>query len=94
MAHRRAVDLYPDKVTEKAAKHGLPVAVFADHKGLVAARDFNAVSICLPPLAHASVAADLLRSSKHVLAEKPMTHSYSLQHPYSVRRKGASVLRL
>jgi len=66
------VDLYPDKATEKAAKHGLPVTVFADHKELLAAQDFDAASICLPPFAHASAAVDLLRAGKHVLVEKPM----------------------
>jgi len=66
------VDLYPDKATEKAAKHGLPVTVFADHKELLAAQDFDAASICLPPFAHSSAAVDLLRAGKHVLVEKPM----------------------
>lgn len=65
-------DLYTDKATEKAAKHGLSVAVFADHTQMLAAQEFDAASICLPPFAHASAAVDLLRAGKHVLVEKPM----------------------
>ena len=66
------VDLYPDKATEKVAKYGLAVPVYAKHEDLLAAQGFDAASICLPPFAHASVAVDLLRAGKHVLVEKPM----------------------
>ena len=65
-------DLYPDKAAEKAAAHRLSAAVFANHQALLAAQDFDAASICLPPFAHASVAVDLLRAGRHVLVEKPM----------------------
>jgi predicted dehydrogenase len=66
------VDLYPDKAQEKAAKHGLEVAVFKDRDQLMADADFDAASICLPPFEHAPACVDLLRSGKHVLVEKPM----------------------
>jgi len=65
-------DLYSDKAAEKVALHGLSAAVYANHQALLAAQDFDAASICLPPFAHASVAVDLLRAGRHVLVEKPM----------------------
>lgn len=37
--------------------------------------DIDAVSICLPPALHSSVAVAALRAGKHVLVEKPMASS-------------------
>lgn len=66
------VDLFPDKAAEKAARHGLDAKVFKTFDELLAACDFDAASICLPPYEHAPAAVALLRAGKHVLTEKPM----------------------
>jgi predicted dehydrogenase len=65
-------DLYPEKAAEKVARHGLAARVFATHDELLAGAAFDAVSICLPPFAHADAAVALLRAGRHVLVEKPM----------------------
>jgi predicted dehydrogenase len=65
-------DLFPEKAREKAAKYGLPVAVFRDHQELIQGADFDAASVCLPPFEHAPASVALLRAGKHVLVEKPM----------------------
>lgn len=65
-------DLYPEKAVEKVAKHGLTATVGRDHAELLARVDFDAVSVCLPPFAHAEASLELLRAGKHVLVEKPM----------------------
>jgi UDP-N-acetyl-2-amino-2-deoxyglucuronate dehydrogenase len=69
------VDLYPDKATEKSAKHGLAVRVFKTPQDLLDHGGFDAASVCLPPFEHASVSVALLRAGKHVLVEKPMAPS-------------------
>jgi UDP-N-acetyl-2-amino-2-deoxyglucuronate dehydrogenase len=66
------VDLVPDKAREKAARYGLEAAVFQDRAQLLAAADFDAVSICLPPFEHAPASVEMLDAGKHVLVEKPM----------------------
>ncbi len=66
------VDLYPEKAREKAAHHGLSVAVFKDVEELLSGPEFDLASICLPPFAHADVTVKLLQAGKHVLVEKPM----------------------
>ena len=68
-------DLYPEKAAEKVARHGLAARVFATHDELLAGAAFDAVSICLPPFAHADAAVALLRAGRHVLVEKPMAGS-------------------
>ena len=68
-------DLYPEKAAEKVARHGLAARVFAAHDELLAGAAFDAVSICLPPFAHADAAVALLRAGRHVLVEKPMAGS-------------------
>ena len=65
-------DLYPDKASEKIARHGLEARVCRDHTALLAEVEFDAVSICLPPFAHAEASVALLQAGRHVLVEKPM----------------------
>lgn len=68
-------DLYPNKALEKVAKYGLHAAVVKTYQALLAEIDFDAVSICLPPFAHAEAAVALLGAGRHVLVEKPMAPS-------------------
>lgn len=49
------------------------VAVFTDHRELLAAGLVDAVVLTLPNAVHAAVAADALRAGVHVCCEKPMT---------------------
>ena len=57
---------------EKIAKYGLQARVFKNCDELLKGCDFEAASVCLPPLDHAPVTVALLRAGKHVLTEKPM----------------------
>ncbi len=66
------VDLYPEKAKEKAGNYKLDLPVFKNVRELLANRDFDAASVCLPPFEHAPAATALLEAGKHVLCEKPM----------------------
>lgn len=54
-----------------AVQYGIP-RVFRDWRRLLASRDVDAVSICLPNHLHAPACLEALRAGKHVLVEKPM----------------------
>ncbi|MCC6166434.1 MAG: Gfo/Idh/MocA family oxidoreductase [Caldilineaceae bacterium] len=45
---------------------------YTDYHALLARRDVDAVSICVPSGLHAQVAVDALHAGKHVLVEKPI----------------------
>jgi predicted dehydrogenase len=45
---------------------------YADHDALLRDADVEAVAVCVPPRAHAAVAAAVLDAQKHVLVEKPL----------------------
>lgn len=64
-------DLLPDKLEEKATRHGIPLK-YTDYKELLANKDIEAVSVCVPNDMHAPIAIDALKAGKHVLLEKPM----------------------
>ena len=64
-------DILPDKLEEKAARHGIPLK-YTDYKELLANKDIEAVSICVPNNMHAPIAIDALKAGKHVMLEKPM----------------------
>lgn len=46
-----------------------------DYRELLNDEEVDMVSICTPPHSHAQIAADFLRTGKHVLVEKPMALS-------------------
>jgi predicted dehydrogenase len=45
---------------------------YSDYRDLLARKDIEAVSVCVPPQFHAKVAVEVMNSGKHVLCEKPM----------------------
>ncbi|MEM2935985.1 MAG: Gfo/Idh/MocA family oxidoreductase [Candidatus Bathyarchaeia archaeon] len=76
MACRKArvvaiADIKEDLVKSVASKYGIK-RFFTDYRDLVALKDVDAVSVCTPPFAHASITCDSAAAGKHVLCEKPM----------------------
>lgn len=85
-AHTKAFSLFPAEFSlvaicdtnessarVLAAEHGLDVAVFADHRELLAKARPEAAVITLPHFLHHPVAMDCLRAGVPVLVEKPVT---------------------
>lgn len=66
-------DTSPEHARQHATKHG--VRAFGSVAEAGAACD--ALSIVTPTVTHSAIAAELLRSGKHLLVEKPMTDSAS-----------------
>ena len=64
-------DILPDKLAEKAKRHGVPVT-YTDYKELLKNPEIEAVSICVPNNMHAPIAIDALNAGKNVMLEKPM----------------------
>jgi len=64
-------DVKGDLVKSVASKYGIG-KFFTDYRNLLALKDVDAVSVCTPPFAHASVTCDAAAAGKHVLCEKPM----------------------
>lgn len=66
------VDANPDTRSQVAAQYGIPA--FASVDALLAANlDLHAATVCVPTVAHASVAAQLLAAGIDLLVEKPLT---------------------
>jgi predicted dehydrogenase len=60
-----------DRVRAAAAKYDVP-QTYRHYEDLLARRDIDAVSICLPTVLHAPVTIAAVESGKHVLVEKPL----------------------
>ena len=65
-------DILPDKLKEKAARHGV-AKTYEDYRQLLADPGIEAVSVCVPNHMHAPIAIDAFKAGKHVFLEKPMT---------------------
>jgi predicted dehydrogenase len=63
-------DLIPQRRRELMSDFGIP-REYADAKELVADKEIDAISICLPTALHAPITIAALRSGKHVVCEKP-----------------------
>ena len=72
---RAVCDLFTDKANALIDRYQLPAQALKDFHEALARPDIDAVSICLPPSAHASTAIDALQAGKHVICEKPMAGS-------------------
>lgn len=48
---------------------------YTDYRELIAAKDVDAISVCVPPQYHALVAAAAIEADKHVFIEKPLALS-------------------
>lgn len=64
-------DILPDKLAEKAKRHGVPIT-YTDYHELLKNPEIEAVSICVPNNMHAPIAIDALNAGKNVMLEKPM----------------------
>lgn len=65
-------DLNEARGKKSAADFGVKTFV-TDYRDLLALRDLDAVSVCVPNHLHAEMSVAGLESGKHVLCEKPMT---------------------
>jgi predicted dehydrogenase len=63
-------DLIPARRERMAAEHTV-TKFFADGKEMLADKDIDAISICLPTFLHAPMAIAALKAGKHVVCEKP-----------------------
>ena len=63
-------DLIPDRRTQLMAEFSIP-RQYASAEELLADKEIDAVSICLPNHLHAPIAIAALRAGKHVVCEKP-----------------------
>jgi len=50
---------------------------FGDWREMLQVKELDAVSICTPHMSHAEIAVAALEAGKHVLTEKPMSHTVS-----------------
>lgn len=69
-----ACDLVEEKMRAAAEKYTIP-NLFIDYRDLLAMKEIDFVSICLPNYLHAPVTIDALNAGKHVHCEKPMAMS-------------------
>ena len=67
-------DILPDRLAEKAKRHGVPLQ-YTDYHELLANPEILGVSICVPNHLHAPIAIDAFKAGKHVMLEKPMAMS-------------------
>ena len=65
-------DLIPDRRQQLMAEHQIPKE-YSEAEHLLADKEIEAVSICLPNHLHAPVALAALRGGKHVICEQPPT---------------------
>ena len=65
-----------DETRLKACEEQYPITgTFTDYHDLLAIKDLDLVSVCLPNDLHAPVTIDALNAGKHVLVEKPMART-------------------
>ena len=64
-------DIVEDRAVQKAEKYGIK-DVYTDYGKLLARKDIDFVSICLPNHLHEAASVKAMESGKHVHCEKPM----------------------
>jgi predicted dehydrogenase len=86
-------DLIPARREKLQAEHRI-AKVYADAKELIADKDVDAVSVCLPTFLHAPIAVAALKAGKHVICEKPpaMSAKEAKQIEAAARKAGKVVL--
>ncbi len=72
---RAICDTFKAKAEDLVTAKALNAKVYDDYKRLLLDPGVEAVSVCLPPGAHAQVSIDALKAGKHVIVEKPMASS-------------------
>ncbi len=66
-------DVDKKKLEELRKKY--KISVYTDYMEMLKKEDVDAVSIAVPTTLHARVAVDCIKAGKHVLVEKPLSHS-------------------
>ena len=69
-------DIIPERAEKAVADYGCGKAI-TDYHEILADPEIEAVSVCTPNYAHASITIDCLRAGKHVLCEKPAARTYA-----------------
>lgn len=80
VADQAEIVAFCDIIVERAHGHaalaGLPEArIYADYHDLLADADVDVVHICTPNVSHSEIAVAAFEAGKHVLCEKPMSHT-------------------
>lgn len=66
-------DLNEARARQVAQDNDLAEAqIFADYRAMLDAVELDAVSVCVPNIAHRPLAVDCLNAGKHVICEKPL----------------------
>ncbi len=85
-----------DNAPGRARKQALIAGVensYEDYHDLLARRDIDAVSVCVPTFLHEQVAVDALLCGKHVYLEKPPALCEAgIQHVYDTAKKTGKTL--
>lgn len=68
----KAVSSLDPEAGEFAARHGIP-RVYEDYHEMLKDPEIEVVDIIAPPCLHADMVAEVVRSKKHVICEKPLT---------------------
>lgn len=69
-------DIIPERAQTASEKYGTPDAkVYTDYHELLANKEVEVVHVLTPNVAHAQITVDSFEAGKHVLCEKPMSHS-------------------
>lgn len=88
-----AADVDLERARAFAAKHEIPRA-YGSAKDLLAAGDFDAVTIVTPDAFHAPLALQCLKAGKHVLCEKPLALNYPDARRMVAAAKKAGVIHM
>lgn len=80
VADRATIVAFCDLIRERAESTrdaaGRPMAaVYTDYRELLADPDIDVVHVCTPNVSHSEITVAAFEAGKHVLCEKPMSHS-------------------
>ena len=69
-------DIIPERAEEAVKQYGCGIAI-TDYRVALDDPEVEAVSVCTPNKAHATITMDALKAGKHVLCEKPAARTYA-----------------
>jgi predicted dehydrogenase len=69
-------DIIPERAQAAAEQYGAEgAAVYTDYRELLKDKDIDLVHVLTPNVAHSQITVDAFEAGKHVMCEKPMSHS-------------------
>lgn len=87
-------DILPDRLAEKSKEFGVETT-YTDFHELLANKEIDAVSVCVPNDMHAPIAIAAFEAGKHVFLEKPMTLNANLARDIlKARDKAGKLLQM